>query len=247
MLFVGVGLGLLGAERPPPRSVCADADWACVSECIDQECVLGCYPPTCLRVLAALRTCAERRGCPPDDARCTEETCEAHCDAAFGARPKGRAARAPDPCVAHAAPDGGAMPRKLVGDWELIAATMPSVDAGQELTPTPRPDYTRYLRVTPSGCFVLETPLAVPTVGSGNEVVVRSSGQVRITGKDQLTLQTTRAHAEGSVCLRPVSKPLPSRRFRRPGFQYVVEGRILSLTANTEGKETFQFKRADPR
>lgn len=242
VLLVAFGAGLLGAKGQKTRDVCADADWACVSECIDVKCILACYPPACVRALGALRRCAEKQGCPPDDPGCTEQNCEPQCDAAFGERPKEQAPKFQDPCAGGGG-SGQGVPKKLVGHWELIAATMQSVDVGEELEPTPRPDYTRVLRISPSGCFVLETPLTDPTLGSGNEVLVRSSGQVKVAGKDRLTLETNAAHAEGNICTRPVTKSLPSTKFRRPQFKFVVEGGILSLIATTDARQAFQFER----
>lgn len=242
VLFVAFGAGLLGAKGQKTRDACGDADWACVAECIDVKCIMSCYPPTCLRTLAALRKCAQREGCPPDDAACTEQNCEGLCDAAFGAPPDKNAPKFQDPCAGGGG-TGAGVPGKLVGDWELIAATMQSVDAGEELEPTPRPDYTRRLRISPSGCFVLETPLSDPTLGNGNDVLVRASGQVRVQGKNRLTLETRAAHAEGNICMRPVTKALASTKFRMPQFKFVVEGGILSLIAADAEHQAFQFER----
>src|SRR5687768_15028701 len=106
VLLVGVILGAVasteaGSEAKPPSStatgkksasdsgtvgVCEYEDWACVSECISEQCADDCLKKRCQRVLDALVACSSRVGCEDagtGDTRCVERNCKALCRASF--------------------------------------------------------------------------------------------------------------------------------------------------------------------
>ncbi|WP_239470061.1 hypothetical protein [Archangium violaceum] len=239
-----------------PRTLagrCGSANWVCVSRCIDVTCVDRCLAKGCEEALKSLEQCAEKSGCGPDDSACVARACESQCGRTFEPAPPSPEKEATDPC-ADASVGSGKVPEEVVGRWTLEAASLrPSerarVIGGESAEDVnPRPDYERWLEVTPQGCFVLSTKLEDATLGKGNELQVRSWGAFQVDEKkDTLDLKTKAGQAVGTVCGKPRVIGLSKQRFG-PGrpYKYDVEGDTLTLTAQTPSKQTFQFRRQKP-
>jgi hypothetical protein len=120
-----------------------------------------------------------------------------------------------------------------------------SPDAGLDNVPDPRADYEKTLRITPQGCFVMETQLADATLGQGNQLTVRAWGALRAEKSRPVvaTFDTRSAQAVGSVCGHARVIDLARGKFLRPRYEVSVEADVLTLTAQTESQQTFQFKR----
>lgn len=265
MLVLGLLLGSLGALRAPPAAeatpsreqepdireggvgICETTDWACVSECISEECADECLRKRCQRVLDALIICSRRTGCGPAeaDASCIERNCDRLCEAAFGEPTKEQPKEAFDPCPTLKAPPVD-VPDNLVGEWELSAASLePPKDAGVKTEPEdrePRGDYARFLRITDRGCFVLTTPLQDESLGEGNRVTVRAWGTIQVDRR-RIRFLTTDAHARGQACKVGVARELSEAKFVQPRFDWKIEADVLSLTGRDPQKTSFQFEK----
>ncbi|HEX8439795.1 hypothetical protein [Archangium sp.] len=250
--------GAQAPEGPPaaskPRTLagrCGAANWVCVSQCIDVSCVERCLARGCEASLAALRQCATKSGCGPDDSACVARACDKQCERTFEPAPPSPAQETVDPC-AEASAGAGEVPKKVVGLWRLDAASVKPEEkeqlAGEGQDVKPRPDYDRTLEVTPGGCFLLRTRLEDATLGKGNELEVRTWGTFRVNEKDKtVEVSPKSAQAVGPVCGKPRVIGLSKGRFLQwPAYAYDVEKDTLTLTAKTPSKQTFQFSRQKP-
>jgi hypothetical protein len=238
-----------------PRALagrCGSANWVCVSRCIDMTCVDRCLAKGCEEALKSLEQCAAKSGCGDDDSACVARACGAQCGRSFEPAPPSPEKETTDPCAD--ATLAGKVPKEVVGRWSLEAASLRPEErariVGGEGTEDakPRPDYERWLEVTPQGCFILSTKLEDATLGKGNELQVRSWGVFQVDEKkDTVDLRTKSGQAVGTVCGKPRVISLSKQRFE-PGrpYKYDVEGDTLTLTAQTPSKQTFQFRRQAP-
>jgi hypothetical protein len=242
------------APAKKPRTLagrCGAANWVCVSQCIDVSCVDRCLARGCEEALAALKRCATRSGCGPDDSACIARTCGKQCDRSFEPAPPSPEKETPDPC-AEASAGAGEVPEKVVGLWRLDAASVKPeekahiADEGQDVKP--RADYSRTLQVAPGGCFLLRTRLEDATLGKGNGLEVRAWGTFRVNEKDKtVEVSPKSGQAVGPVCGKPRVIGLSKGRFQQwPVYAYDVEGDTLTLTAKDPSKQTFQFSRQKP-
>jgi hypothetical protein len=199
----------------------------------------------CEAALARLRTCTEKAGCAPDDAACAARTCGRTCQRAFEPAPPSPEKEKPQPCESLTVEGGGKVPEKLVGRWELSAATLKPEpeDEPARLDPQPRPDYARILEVTPAGCFLMRTKLEDATLGRGSALEVRSWGTFSLKEDDRVVVQTRDGQAVGQVCDKPRVIGLSKGRFQPSRYTYTVEGDTLTLVVDDASKRTFQFQR----
>ena len=179
-----------------------------------------------------------------------EGKCGKQCDKTFEPAPPSPEQENADPC-ADGSVEEGAVPKDVVGDWSLEAASLrpgerdkvARANEGQDVKP--RPDYERALKVTPGGCFLLSTKLEDATLGRGNALEVRAWGSFQVDAKkDTVRLLTKSGQAVGPVCGKPRVVGLSKGKFRQPVYQYDVEGDTLTLTSEGPSKQTFQFRRA---
>jgi hypothetical protein len=248
-----------GAQAPAatkgagsPRSLagrCGSANWVCVAQCIDVSCVDRCLAKGCEKALDALAGCAAKSGCGANDSDCVENACGKQCVRTFEPAPPSPEPELTSPC-ADGSVGTGRVPKKMAGTWSLEAASVrPEEKAkvvGQEEPQDvkPRPDFKRSLTVTPDGCFLLRTKLESATLGKGSELEVRSWGAFVVDEKkDTVELRTTSGQAVGTVCGKPRVVGLSKGKFQRPLYKYELEGDVLGVTAQTESKQTFQFRR----
>ena len=126
------------------------------------------------------------------------------------------------------------MPEKLVGRWELAAATLTAApkDNPARLEPKPRSDYARTLEVTPQGCFTMSTALQEATLGRSNSLEVRAWGSVVPGEKDLVTLGIQDGQAIGHVCGKPRIFGLSKGKFQKPRYHFSVEDDALTLTVD---------------
>ncbi len=238
-----------------PRTLagrCGSANWVCVAQCIDVTCVDRCLAQGCEKALDSLAACAAKSGCGADDSDCVDKACGKQCDRTFEPAPPSPVTETADPC-ADASVGSGKVHKKMVGTWSLEAASVrpeekPKV-VGEEMQQDvrPRPDFERTLVVTQTGCFLLRTKLETATLGKGSQLEVRSWGALEVDEKkDSVALRTKSGQAVGTVCGKPRVVSLAKGKFQRPAYDYELEGEVLGLTAQTEAKQTFQFRRASP-
>jgi hypothetical protein len=235
-----------------PRSVagrCGSANWVCVSQCIDVTCVDRCLAEGCEGALDRLAQCAEKSGCGADDSDCVARSCGTQCTRSFEPAPPSAEQEQEDPCQDGSVP-ATKVPKKLVGRWSLEGASVRPEELPQvandkdERNVKPRPDFKRGLVVTDKGCFLLSTRLESATLGKGNDLVVRSWGTVAVDEKkDTLELRTQDGQAVGTVCGKPRVIPLSKGKFQRPTYTYEVDKETFGLTARTESKQSFVFRR----
>jgi hypothetical protein len=253
-LFVLVSLGwaataLAQASASKPRTlgagVCGTTNWVCVADCIDEGCVEQCLRQGCEKALGRLQACTEKAGCAPDDTTCSARACGATCQRSFEPAPRSPEKEKPQPCEGFKVEGSGQVPPKVVGRWELSAATLkPEFKSELErLNPTPRPDFQRTLVVTPGGCFVMSTALEDATLGRGNALDVRAWGTFAVTD-DKVVLQPKDGQAVGRVCGKPRVFGLSKGKFQGPRYTFSVEEDMLTLVADDPSKRTFQFQRA---
>ena len=250
LLSTSVGAAWAQEASEPPRTVagvCGTANWVCVAECIDADCIDQCLREGCEEALARLKSCTQKARCAPDDTRCPARACSATCHQAFEPAPPSPEEEVSRPCEAARRPSSAPVPKALVGTWRLSAASLPDVDDGrpQRIEPQPRSDYARSLLITPDGCFVLSTALKDATLGEGNSLSVRAWGAVEVVGKDTLKLRTRDGQAVGPVCGEARVIPLArgKLRFRGGAYRWEVERRTLTLTVDAPSQQTFQFER----
>ncbi|HZI10763.1 MAG TPA: hypothetical protein VE153_10275 [Myxococcus sp.] len=242
-----VAVAQSGSQRPRTvAGVCGATNWVCVAECIDAECVDKCLREDCEKALDRLKVCTRKAGCAPDDTECVARACGKTCQRSFEPAPPSPEKERAEPCEGQAG-SGAALPKELVGDWTLSAASLPEeLDGGPERIETqPRSDYARSLHITPSGCFVLRTRLEQATLGQGNELTVRAWGQLEVSGKDRVTLRTQDGQAVGPVCGAERVIPLSKQKVKWRGgtFKWDVEKDTLTLMLDDASKQTFQFDR----
>ncbi|WP_224361216.1 hypothetical protein [Hyalangium versicolor] len=251
-VFLILGWALSAMAQAPARKprtlsggVCGTTNWVCVSECIDSECVEQCMREGCEQALARLRACTEKAGCAPDDSTCSAKMCGGTCQQAFEPAPRSPEKENPQPCAGFQAQGGGKGLEKVIGRWELSAATLTGEPKEEpaELDPKPRPDYVRTLEVTPSGCFLLSTELKEATLGRGNSLAVRAWGTFAVSGDEKVVLLPKDGQAVGQVCGKPRTFGLSKGRFMGPRYTFTVEKDTLTLVADDETKRTFQFQR----
>ena len=235
-----------------PRSVagrCGSANWVCVSQCIDVTCVDRCLAEGCQGALDRLAQCADQSKCGADDSACVARSCDKQCDRSFEPAPPSAEQEQEDPCQDGSVP-AGKVPKKLVGRWSLEGASvrpeeLPQVAQDDDTRNVkPRSDFERTLVVTAQGCFLLSTRLESATLGKGNSLVVRSWGSVAVDEKkDSLELRTQDGQSVGTVCGKPRVISLSKGKFQRPGYKYEVDKETLGLTAQSESKQSFLFRR----
>jgi hypothetical protein len=251
LLLLGCGLSALAqapARKPRTLSggVCGTTNWVCVAECIDSACVDHCLREGCEEALARLRACTEKAGCAPEDTQCSARMCGATCQRAFEPAPPSPEKEKPEPCAGFQVEGSGKAPGKLVGRWELSAATL-SAEPKEEpspLEPKPRSDYARTLEVTPEGCFLMSTQLQEATLGRGSSLAVRAWGSLAVTGEDKVALNTKDGQAVGQVCGKPRVVALSKGKFLAPHYSFTLEKDTLTLVVEDASKHTFQFQRA---
>ncbi|MCP3105132.1 hypothetical protein LZ198_40320 [Myxococcus sp. K15C18031901] len=255
-IALGVLLGVVGVARAqesasgPPRTlagVCGTANWVCVAECIDADCIDQCMREGCEEALSRLKSCTAKAGCAPEDSRCSARRCASTCQQAFEPAPPSPEKEVGSPCGEGRLASSTSVPKDLVGTWRLAAASLPDVDDGRahRIEPQPRADYARSLLITPEGCFVLSTALKDATLGEGNSLAVRAWGTVEVVGKDTLRLRTRDGQAVGPVCGEARVIPLSRGKLRFRGGTYLweMERHKLTLTVDDRTKQTFQFDR----
>jgi hypothetical protein len=225
--------------------VCGTTNWVCVADCIDEGCVEQCLRAGCETALGRLQACTEKAGCAPDDTTCSARACGATCRRAFEPAPRSPEKEKPQPCEGFKVEGSGRVPEKVVGRWELSAATLkPEFNSELErLNPSPRPDFRRTLEVTPEGCFLMSTALEDATLGQGNALDVRAWGTFAVTG-DKVVLQPKDGQAAGQVCGKPRVFGLSKGKFQGPRYTFSVEEDTLTLVSDDPSKRTFQFQRA---
>ncbi|MFP2902085.1 hypothetical protein [Corallococcus sp. 4LFB] len=238
----------LPAAAQAPRTVagvCGRANWVCVSECIDAECVDKCLREGCEDALDRLKACTSKAACAPDDTACAAKSCGRTCEKSFEPAPRSPEKRVAHPCEGDKAPRGTPVPKELVGTWVLSAASIPDVDQGQaeRIDVQPRSDYARALQLTPEGCFVLSTQLDDATLGRGSTLDVRAWGRVEVKDEERLALRTQDGQAVGPVCGKERVVPLASGKFKGGEFKYATEEDSLILTVPDATRQTFQFER----
>ena len=252
VLLLVSSAGLPAAAQAPRTvaGVCGRTNWACVSECIDAECVDKCLREGCENSLKQLKSCTSKASCAPDDSKCAATSCGQTCERAFEPAPKSPEKPVEDPCEGPKALQGTAVPEELVGTWVLSAASLPDIDQGREerIDVQPRSDYARSLRMTPRGCFVLRTKLDDATLGRGSTLDVRAWGRVELKDKKHLALRTQDGQAVGPVCGKERVVPLAKGRFKGGEFTYAIEEKdSLILTVPGATRQTFQFEREKPQ
>ncbi|WP_323389349.1 hypothetical protein [Myxococcus qinghaiensis] len=251
-VVVGFSFSALAQEASgPPRTVagvCGSANWVCVAECIEPECVDRCLREGCEQSLDRLKACTLKAGCAPDDTQCSARTCGATCQKAFEPAPPSPEKEMKDPCQGQSS-STKTVPDKLVGEWRLTAASLPEVTDGgfTRIEPQPRADYARTLRITSSGCFVLRTALKDATLGQGNGLVVRAWGQVEPLGEHHVKLLAKDGQAVGPVCGAKRVIPLSRSKvkFKGGSYRWDFEEGALTLTLDDATKQTFQFEREE--
>jgi hypothetical protein len=252
LVLLLVSSAALPAAAQAPRTVagrCGSANWVCVSECLESECVDQCLREGCEAALKTLKTCTSKAACAPDDTACAAKSCGLTCERSFEPAPKSPERKVESPCEGPKALQGSAVPKELVGTWILSAASIPDVDQGKEerLDVQPRPDFARSLRVTPTGCFELRTKLDDATLGRGSTLEVNAWGKVETRGKDKLALRTQDGQAVGPVCGKERVVPLAKGRFKGGDFSWAIEEKdSLILTVPGGTRQTFQFEREKP-
>ncbi|KFE60138.1 hypothetical protein [Hyalangium minutum] len=226
--------------------MCGTTNWVCVSECIDSSCMDQCLREGCEQALGRLRACTEKAGCAEDDSECSARLCGGTCQRAFEPAPKSPEKEKREPCEGFST--DGPPPKKVVGRWELVAATLKPEPPGApaRLNPDPRPDYVRTLEVTPSGCFILRTKLEDSAVGQGNFLEVRSWGSFAVA-KDKVVLKPKDGQAVGKVCGVDRVIGLSKGKFLGPRYSFSVEQDMLTLVVDDASKSTFQFQRTQAR
>jgi hypothetical protein len=251
LMFLGGALSAAaqtsaGQPRTLTGGVCGMTNWVCVAECIDAACVDHCMREGCEQALARLRACTQKAGCASDDTTCSARMCGGACQLAFEPAPRSPEKEKPDPCRGFKSQGGGPVPAKVVGRWELSAATLTTEPKEEpaRLEPKPRSDYARTLEVTPEGCFRMTTKLDDATLGQGNALEVRSWGTFSVAGDDKVTLLTKDGQAVGQVCGKSRIFGLSKGKFQGPRYTFSVERDTLTLVAEDPSKRTFQFQRA---
>lgn len=238
------------ARKPRTLSggVCGTTNWVCVAACIDASCVEQCLREGCEEALGRLRACTDKAGCAPEDTTCSARLCGGTCQKAFEPAPVSPEKEKPEPCAGFQLAGGGKVPEKLVGRWQLSAATLTAEpkENPTELEPKPRSDYARTLEVTPEGCFKVSTALQEATLGRSNSLEVRAWGAVESVDKDKITLRAQDGQAVGHVCGKPRIFGLSKGKFREPRYSFTVEDDTLTLVREDASKRTFQFQRAKP-
>lgn len=248
MLLGGTSSAWAQASSSRPRTlagVCGTANWVCVSECIDADCVDQCLRKGCEEALTRLRSCTEKAGCAPDDTACSARVCGQTCQRAFEPAPRSPEKEKPQPCEGFTGQVRGKVPQELVGQWELSAATLkpePKEEAA-ELDPKPRSDYARILEVWPNGCFRMQTKLEDATLGRGNTLEVRAWGALEALEDEKVSLRTRDGQAVGQVCGKPRVIALSKGKFLGPRYTFSVEEDTLTLVVDDASKRTFQFQR----
>lgn len=254
VLFV-LGWTVSAVAEPPARKprtlsggVCGTTNWVCVAECIDAACVDQCLRQGCEEALGRLRACTERAGCAPEDTACSARECGDTCQKAFEPAPPSPEKEKPDPCTGFQVEGGGKVPEKLVGRWELSAATLKAEpkDNPAQLKPKPRSDFARTLEVTPGGCFLMSTALKEATLGRSDSLEVHSWGSLVAMDDDKIALRTKDGQAVGHVCGTPRIFGLSKGKFLGPRYSFTVEKDTLTLVVDDPTKRTFQFQRAKP-
>lgn len=251
VLLAIAGAAPAAAQAPSrkPRTlagVCGATNWACVAECIDVTCVDACFQKGCDAALDRLRQCARQSGCGADDSACVAQKCNATCQRSFEPAPPSPEKENTDPC---AGVSGAQVPEKVVGTWSLSAASLKPGEFMHkaEDQPNPRPDFERILEVRPNGCFTVQTQLEDATLGRGNELRVRAWGTFEVTDKKTVVLRIRDGQAVGPVCGKGRVISLSKGRFQNPPYSFEVEKDTLTLTAQSESKQTFQFERQTPK
>jgi hypothetical protein len=237
--------GTAGKPRTLSAGVCGTTNWVCVADCIDEGCVEQCLREGCEKSLARLQACTTKSGCAPDDTTCSARVCGTTCQRAFEPAPRSPEKEKPQPCEGFAVEGSGQVPEKVVGRWELSAATLkPEFKSELErLNPSPRPDFKRTLEVTPGGCFVMSTTLEDATLGQGSSLDVRAWGTFAVMGDNKVVLQPKDGQAVGQVCGKPRIFGLSKGKFQGPRYTFSVEEDMLTLVSDEPSKRTFQFQR----
>ncbi|WP_426747985.1 hypothetical protein VZQ01_13095 [Myxococcus faecalis] len=249
LLSAFTALGQEGGERPRTvAGVCGSANWVCVAECIEPECVDRCLREGCEQSLDRLKACTLKAGCAEDDTQCSAKACGNTCQKAFEPAPPSPEKEQKSPCDGQAA-SARPVPQKLVGAWRLAAASLPLQQDGgfTRIEPQPRADYARTLRITPEGCFVLRTALKDATLGQGNQLVVRAWGTMEVLDDHHVKLLAKDGQAVGPVCGDKRVIPLARSRvkFKGGSFRWDFEEETLTLTVDDATKQTFQFEREE--
>jgi hypothetical protein len=100
--------------------------------------------------------------------------------------------------------------------------------------------------VTPSGCFVLRTPLDDATLGRGNSLEVRAWGVFDTKSKeDQVRLLGRGGQAVGAVCGERRVIPLNHQKFNVTSYKLQLEDGLLILTGLSDAKQLFQFEKQE--
>ncbi len=249
---MALGWALSAIAQTPARTprtlsggVCGTTNWVCVAECIDSECVEQCMREGCEDAMARLRACTQKAGCAPDDTTCSARTCGGTCQRAFEPAPRSPEKERPRPCSGFQVEGHRKGLEKVVGRWELSAATLTAEPKEEPapLDPKPRSDYARTLEVTPEGCFLLSTKLEDGTLGQGNALDVRAWGTFAVTGDDKVVLRPKDGQAVGQVCGKPRVFGLSKGKFLGPRYTFSVEEDTLTLVADDPTQRTFQFQR----
>ena len=226
---------------------CGAQNWTCVAMCVDRKCANQCLATGCAKTLARLKKCALEQRCPSDDPECTEDRCTPLCQRSFEPAPPSPQREHEDPCAALGL-KGPPPDEKYVGRWVLQAASLPPRTEAERVATDPdvRADFDLTLEVTPTGCFVLRTPLDDATLGRGNALEVRAWGIFDTAKKeDQVLLQGRGGQAVGAVCGEPRVIPLNHQRFNVTSYKLQLEDGLLILTGLTDAQQVFQFEKQE--
>ncbi|MBF5045142.1 hypothetical protein FGE12_22255 [Aggregicoccus sp. 17bor-14] len=224
---------------------CGAQNWTCVALCVDRKCSNECLATGCERTLATLKKCTAQKGCPSDDPNCSEQRCRPLCQKSFEPAPPSPQKEQPDPCASLAL-KGPPPEDKYVGNWVLQAASLPPRTETDRVASDPdvRADFDLSLEVTPTGCFVLRTPLDDATLGRGNSLEVRAWGIFDTTKRKHHVLLVGRGgQAVGAVCGDRRVIPLNHEKFNVTSYELKMEDGFLILTGETAAKQVFQFEK----
>jgi hypothetical protein len=110
----------------------------------------------------------------------------------------------------------------------------------------PRSDFRRRLNLLADDCFALESVIEEPTLGPGNQIVVRLMGHLTYRG-GKLTLIPEAREAESSLCGQPSVRPLPQRAMTVKSYRFEKEGDELTLTDTGAEGQVVHYQRASPK
>lgn len=218
--------------------------WLCAARCISSECLERCAAP-CAGAVRALRRCQRTARCAPDDAQCQQQACRAQCEPVFSALPIAPAGRIPEACPEQGPPAPG-LPPELVGRWELVAASIVR-EAHEDEDMVVRADYGLRLRISPQGCFALETQLKASTLGAGNRLTFRVWGRVVMRGEREWVAQGEGGKVYGAACTEPRALELAGAALRTVAHvTFAVDGDTLSLAPVRSPSNALVFERVEP-